>query len=634
MLCHSIFLWLKNNGRPFFNTSNNEESEFFSINSQSSCSVEHDRDVFTIKTNLTQEEYVLNIQKKDVGYVELFDFQNNKAYSKLTQELLGNAIYIHSGAYINNLNENDNEFYFIYGSLIYSPTVLNAFKFILQKFVFNTKESLENDSDCLKKSSSVFEAYSDIVSCFQTKLKNIICFYSYTIKGSSSKYKNFTIISFDKNLEEKNISEEFSSDHNNYNFFSKCLHYEEEAGVFIYLKNIVSKSNIFYPTFFFKNLTSSNFINSFPEITEVIIDSYNCYEHSMFNDFIRLSERKFIFSGVSEKNTYKYFLYIIMLNIFYNNGNKVKFRLFKINIYELYNYQFYSTIKLHSFNKLLVLASSYCNEEDCNSKTHYTSVIFFSYPNSTDVNSNIIDQLIDYNYLTLDIENNVKIENNIFGFVFSGIIIKSFENCENINFKSSSNNNNITNNYILEKNENIIVNLNFINFERFTCKIEYAFEVTEPDYAEFEKYPVFINDSYGDDEEIFNSQKEIYIGRTSYYNLILDQKLFSNCLNDNCGLCLSDESTCIVCRYNNFTFDEQNKKICLANSQEYSTEDIESNKDETENFHVNENKLTTEMLDKKSNINENELTEMFDKKSNITENELTEMFDKKSNINK
>ena len=145
------FYGLKNNGRPFFNTSNNEESEFFSINSQSSCSVEHDRDVFTIKTNLTQEEYVLNIQKKDVGYVELFDFQNNKVYSKLSQELLGNALYNYRGTYINNLNENDNEFYFIYGSLIYkNPTRLNDFKFLLQKIIFNTKESLENDSDCLK----------------------------------------------------------------------------------------------------------------------------------------------------------------------------------------------------------------------------------------------------------------------------------------------------------------------------------------------------------------------------------------------------------------------------------------------------------------------------------------------------
>ena len=121
---------------------------------------------------------------------------------------------------------------------------------------------------------------------------------------------------------------------------------------------------------------------------------------------------------------------------------------------------------------------------------------------------------------------------------FSGILIKNFEGCENINFFSSSKDTIIKLIYTLEKDENVIVTLNYTDYDKFNCKIEYSYEATEPDYEEFDKYPNIINTSYGDDKEIFDQLKQKYVGRTSYYNLFLSEKLTYDCIDNNCGLCL------------------------------------------------------------------------------------------------
>jgi len=70
--------------------------------------------------------------------------------------------------------------------------------------------------------------------------------------------------------------------------------------------------------------------------------------------------------------------------------------------------------------------------------------VFLSYPNSTDVSLNIIDELIQNNFATIDLSTNITIQNNVFGLDFSSILIKNFENCINIDFISSNENKNIT----------------------------------------------------------------------------------------------------------------------------------------------------------------------------------------------
>ena len=90
---------------------------------------------------------------------------------------------------------------------------------------------------------------------------------------------------------------------------------------------------------------------------------------------------------------------------------------------------------------------------------------------------------------------------------------------------------------------------NIYTKENYT--IEYALVITERDYNDLNKLV------YKAEKEGFESGEEIYgggeyIGRTSYYKIIIKEELTTlNCNNDNediCSLCV-DNNLCIVCKY-------------------------------------------------------------------------------------
>ena len=57
-------------------------------------------------------------------------------------------------------------------------------------------------------------------------------------------------------------------------------------------------------------------------------------------------------------------------------------------------------------------------------------------------------------------------------------------------------------------NEHYFIPAGINLYNKSKCILEYSYIVTEPEYEEFEKYP--INTSYG---ELFNEQKHRYIGK-------------------------------------------------------------------------------------------------------------------------
>ena len=56
------------------------------------------------------------------------------------------------------------------------------------------------------------------------------------------------------------------------------------------------------------------------------------------------------------------------------------------------------------------------------------------------------------------------------------------------------------------------------------CTIEYVYIITEPDYDKRDLFPELkVLYVYEEEiEEIYNSQKQLYTGRTTYYNIILE----------------------------------------------------------------------------------------------------------------
>ena len=562
---HRFFYGLKKNGRPLFTDTNNIETPFKSMVAENANILRYQKEGCIITTNSDKKEYFLSIAK-DNHYAELYDFENNIIYKKKIDEFAGVLMYNIIG-FTMNRQEGSNDYSFLLGSLIYkNHDRKNTYSFILQKFVINSKESMENDSDLLKYTTSELKDIALFVSCFETTLKNIVCFYSNATSIDNKWYKSYIIIAYDSNLLETNIIKEILvTTEVELTLFFKCLHIKDEAGLFFYYFYEKIYSALYYPIFTFKNLTSSEFIDSFPEINEIKLDFHDLETDELQNDLVKLSENSFVFAGSSKSHK---IIHLFMINIFQNNGNKIKIRFYQINL-ELFNFYFDLSIKVFSYNELLLLSFNFCYENCENEDTlHYQANVFLSYPNSTDVSLNIIDELIENNFVLIDFSKNIIIQNNVFGLVFSSILIKNFENCINIDFNSSIENEDIIPIYGLKRNESAIAKLSFVEHEQINCKIEYAYEVTEPDCNEYDNYPTIINTTFGDDKDIFDKLKNKYEGKTSYYFLKTSEKLTNDCIDNNCGLCLTDKNTCIVCKYN-FTIDKDSSgnilKTCLEN---------------------------------------------------------------------
>ena len=252
----------------------------------------------------------------------------------------------------------------------------------------------------------------------------------------------------------------------------------------------------------------------------------------------------------------------------------------------------------NKYNNFLVLAA-YNSIESTNND--YSSLIIFSYPNTTDANLELSDYLYKHNKkiynLTLELKGQLTIDNNIFGYTFSGIQI--IENCKGLDniFLSNLDNKKINDNYFLPKDQKIklIIPKSDI-YNPFTCQFKYASVLSEPDFEEFQKYPTEILDD-GNYKNFF--QKNYYIGRYSLYKIYLENKLTQIDCDDNCELCFfNNKRKCLTCHYINNenkeclascnSTDFFNKKCHINNNNEYIKDDmIENIKNDIESGEMN-----------------------------------------------
>jgi hypothetical protein len=282
-----------------------------------------------------------------------------------------------------------------------------------------------------------------------------------------------------------------------------------------------------------------------------------------------MSKQLIYFAAVSPN---KDILYIVTLDSFkIDTQRQFKVRYYVIRTFGLYNYKFYMDIRLNIFKESIVLASSYCNQTECeysesNNNIHHSSLIFFSYPNSQDRNENIVDEFFEQNALLLNLTKYVTIDNNIFGLIYSKIIIENIDNCNTIKLISSTKDMELESHYELSNDE--YINISFNTFDYFNCTIKYFYEVTEPDYQTYESYPEIVDTTYGNySEEYYNiNRTKKYPGKISYYNLYLIDQLKDEC-NENCILCYDNsEKECIVCKYNysiETDINGKKQKACL-----------------------------------------------------------------------
>ena len=516
---------------------------------------------------INTKEYLLSIPKEN-SYAEIYDFDNNLIYDKTLKNfsLLKTVDSFRHEAI--PLKSNNNEYNYLFCFIGQENGQSSSdYNFILQKHKFTSVQNFVNESTMnntlVISDINAYFHYSG-VSCFQTLKKYIMCFFL-------TKDKKYIIIVFDENLNElkRSIIDELSF--NVENPFYKSIHLKEEIGIFAYYKTSTHLS-IKFQEYIPNEIEIKNF-----SISNITVDSITFDSYILGCDIMMLSDEKISLCSYKDNQ----FLIIILINLFEDKFYKIRY--YSLNVKAQINIKVYSYVQTHNFNNLLVLGFNYNGDQGLGGVDKLSScILIFSYPNSSDYYlylDNYLNNFTYYNNITINLTNEVRIENNIFGYVFSGIKIHDLFNCDNLIFYSCANKNAIYFNYTLEKNELISLELivkNATNFNNFTCILQYRYIVTEPDLEEKDKYANITVDNFPQNYHPI-SEKEKYIGRLTYYNIILNEYLTTECYDINCALCFDKNiSYCIICKYN-YTYFEDGTKNCSGVMQnEYTSDSIYS----------------------------------------------------------
>ena len=448
----------------------------------------------------------------------MLNYMETKSQVKTTTFLKGSKMVSIRGSAINFKQDDIN---YVLFSFINNSGSNNFFSLRLLSF---TSTDIINNNPITKDYST--NSIGKSFSCFLTTSNNIICMFLISRQDStiSSDYYTAHICigvyksDLTKILEKETeyIMTDSSSD---FNIFLKCIHLEGEVGIFAFYNSNVDnseksyKSNT-YPTIIFKyydsNLSINNYLNLVINLNKKEFNTY-----SLLNDLVKISNTKLCYISTS---TNKEELYIILLNIF--NTNQIVIRYYTIAIYELYQFKFLLDMRAHLYNNYISFAFSFCRQNVCNDKNdpHYPGFMIFSYANGTDYNLILNDYLfnnneIKINDLEIDLKKHVRIDNNVFGLVYSGIQIKEIINCDNLKlFSSLKENIYINESYILVENETI--KLKFDSYNILTCLIKYIYIITEPDFEVYNKYAERVTDYGMDTMSDFN--------KNTYESRVLD----------------------------------------------------------------------------------------------------------------
>ena len=543
-----IFYGFKENGCPFFN---NGKNYYYSFNiSDNSDLDKYESESTIIKLSGEKnngKEYFLSTGHKD-SYTEIYDFKNN-TYIKTTTSFVGLRVESFRNS-ITFLYSNNSDYYYLFGFV----TKYNYYNYYLQIHKFDSLNNFQSISTVINSSFVFFPHYfRDGISCFITNKKIVICFLFLINK----EYHIFAYSLNNNNIEKKDnclIYKKNNIKQNAYLFY-RCIHLKEEIGIFAYYTDSNNLKIVF-------KKYEEKIINH--TIEDITLSNNDFKNGLLSNDIIRLSGNKICFSSINKFNTTMFF---VLINIF-NNDTFYKLRYYSVNINQLKGYFFHGDIRSHNYNNYIAFAFSFCESSKCggDDDTFYSALMIFSYANSTDNSSDLYQFLIDnYNSTINDFAINLKtylrIENNIFGYIFNGIIIIDLLNCNNHSLISSSSNEILNINSTLDENETIKLEFNENNYNSFNCNIQYRHIITEPDLTQYDTYPDLIE---GTNETIDNFEKGKYYGKLTNYYIILSQNLSVNC-EDNCKLCLkNDSSFCIICKYDFIYNTTLNKKECSA----------------------------------------------------------------------
>ena len=559
---------LTKNGRAYYKSSDNKEILYKNIEvlDGDAGAMRYESQIFLMKLkndNEDNKEYLVSISLYH-GFMEIYDINdNNIPFSKISiWDFGGNIIFSKRGSTI-DLN-NKEYLYFFVGQYYNADWYYKAF---LKKYIFydyNIDKDNVNEKTLIEDQITLDIIYSRVVSAFKTELNQIILFYiNNESKFKIEVYNEALDFQYEKYYDQvKNFNSEDS-------LFMKTIYLKQNIGIIAYYYD----SQIYHPKIFVENIRETEL----SEILSFELIQYNFNTKPLFNDLIKMNNKRFCFILTSNDNLV---LYIVLFDL-YNNDANIKIRYYIINIYELYNYKIYKELSSILYNNYLALSFSACFSYQCDNEDNpqfFTTLLIF-----TDYNINISsyfsnqDNINDNNDdIYLNFSNYFKIDNNIFGYQIKQNIKISYIPEEITLYKLKDDNLkieiNIGDEYNPEEDTQLIISpKNNITKNDTIYFIEYQYQYSEPDYETFNKYPNEIYD-YPENpnvtqEDEFNADINIYYGSSIRIT-------FKLC-NENCKTCKligkSDAQTkCEECK-DNFKFyldNSSDTNTCFSNEKD------------------------------------------------------------------
>ena len=576
--------------------------------------------------NEQQDEYLMSVGNKI--NIELYDLNQKKIISKSAVNLFLGNLDIMDSQIQTGFQFNDGT----YNYLFYGYMTLD-FDFYLKKLKFTSTDlsqvSIGNNNVKINPSRGT------VASCYITEQNNIVCLVMYQILL----VVNFYGYVYDINLNEQHKLffdyQAVATGGTSFPYFLKCIHLKEEIGVFAFYRSEITMSK--NPIILFKIYQNKKLNDYIPKVT---LDKKTFNMGPLYNDLIKVNENKICFISTSEN---KEEMYLVLLSIYGNS--EVAVRYYTINIFSIYTFKFYKNLRANLYNNYISFAFSFCRTSTCDSEshTHYSGFMIFNYPNGTDYSENLNDIMFSKNEriknLTINLKDQVKIQNNIFGLITHQFEIKKFINCNPIIFSASQSlTDTIEEGYFLSSDENLVANE--IPLNKMECSINYVYHITEPDLEEYDTYPneKVYPDTYN--ELYFSFEKSTYESRLLVFNISINEELSEDCSDKNCLVCKENKKNyCIVCKYDFIEEKDENNvkyKTCLEGEVNFSNQNYEEEIESISKEDEGEEELNKENYEETNEETNGEIVQETNEKTNEKINEeingeMDEETDKKIN---
>ena len=502
----------------------------------------------------------VSIAAKNDYRTEFYDIFNSKVYSDKTKDLFGEITSYVFSILPDPLNTNSEFNYFI--SYI-AETSENTYKLFTKKinFIFNFHSDISIIQDTLYQINAVNQR---IISCFFTDNHLYICFYT-------NEDLQLAIWVFDPLTKKDNETYIYKYNQAYERRFYKGIHLKGEIGFFAYFKE-----NSDMPTFSLYQVGNNKKMAKYKAHYDIQANQGSFYNIDMLNDLIKLNNNTVCFVSSTLNKTG---LNILVFSL-YDKDIYINIRYYIIDLWGENTIKFYAELRLSLFNYFLVMAFSHCDQEICDENNfvgynHYSSLIFFNYPNITKTTFDLLEYIYSTNKkieneININFEEFLVVENNLFGYVYKGIKVISYSNTIDLVVNGEK----VESGNIIYNNESMIFKFKSVNlYSAGDYNIEFAYVISEPNYGTDNDYMIYLDDTKGNskkNEQPYFQQNE-YIGKNMDLKVILSKSLTTNCDSDICSLCYyENKDICMTCKYN-FDFNsETNNKTC----HEFQTENI------------------------------------------------------------